>query len=118
MAKHFRNEQLTIAASIEFMVCRSGRYVVWAGGGGQSYSIDPYDDDVPTYSPGSNRDTAAEITVRAGEETTNVDIRYRGESGRTVSGTVTNAPGGSSAVVVILSSVLEGGPQLNSGSTG
>src|SRR6185295_6915696 len=29
----------------------SGKYVVWAGGGGQSYGGDAYEDDVPTYSP-------------------------------------------------------------------
>ena len=51
--------------------------------------MDPFDADVPTYAPASTRDEAAEITVRGGEETSNVDIRYRGEPGRIVSGTVT-----------------------------
>ena len=93
----------------------SGRYVVWAGGG-SSYSIDPYDADVPTYSPASTRDTAAEIVVRAGEETANVDIRYRGEAGRTISGTINNAPGGPTGVLVTLISASEGGTQVNVGS--
>ena len=66
----------------------AGTYVVWAGGAGFYAVTDPFDADVPTYAPASTRDDAAEITVRAGEETTNVDIRYRGEPGRTVSGTV------------------------------
>ena len=67
----------------------AGTYVVWAGGAGFYVVTDPFDGDVPTYAPASTRDDAAEITVRSGEETTNVDIRYRGEPGRTVSGTVT-----------------------------
>lgn len=68
----------------------AGTYVVWAGGSGlYPVGTDPFDDDVPTYAPASTRDEAAEIIVRAGEETTHVDIRYRGEGGRIVSGTVT-----------------------------
>ena len=90
----------------------SGKYVVSAGGGGGFYPEDPYDVDIPTYSPASTRDTAAEITVRLGEETTNVDIRYRGEPGRTVSGTVSNAPAGLMGVLVSLSSG-DGGSQMN-----
>ncbi len=82
-----------------------GKYVVSAGGGG-AYALDPYDADVPTYSPGSTRDTAAEILVRIGEETSNVDIRYRGEPGRAVSGTVINLPSGQYSVAVSLTSSL------------
>jgi hypothetical protein len=76
---------------------RTGTYVVWAGGGGgpgQS-GLDPFDDIVPTYSPSSTRDDAAEISVRAGEEVSNVDIRFRGEPGHTISGKASlsnNAP--------------------------
>ena len=66
----------------------AGTYVVWAGGPSLGAGIDVFDVDVPTYAPSSTRDTASEITVRAGEETTNVDIRYRGDAGHTVSGTV------------------------------
>jgi len=90
----------------------SGKYVVSAGGGGGFSSDDPYDVDIPTYSPASTRDTAAVITVRLGDETPNVDIRYRGEPGRTVSGTVSNAPTGLIGVLVSLSSG-EGGSQLH-----
>ena len=66
-----------------------GTYVVSTGGRGVFNSFaDPYDTDAPTYAPSSPRDTAAEITVRAGEEMSGVDIRYRGEPGRMVSGFV------------------------------
>ena len=69
-----------------------GTYVISAGGGSSSgYSVSAYGTDVPTYAPTSTRDTAAEIFVRAGEETANVDIRYRGEPGRAVSGIATSA---------------------------
>ncbi len=64
-----------------------GTYLVAAGGGYNSpYNINAYGTDVPTYAPSSTRDDATEISVRYGEETTNVDIRYRGEAGHAVSG--------------------------------
>jgi carboxypeptidase family protein len=67
----------------------AGTYVAVAGGPGyHSISVNVFDMDVPTYAPSSGRDTAAEISVRSGEETTGVDIRYRGETGRVVSGQV------------------------------
>ena len=67
----------------------AGTYLVSAGGSGspQAFSISPFDWDMPTYSPSATRDNAAEISVRPGEETT-ADIRYRGEPGHSVSGTV------------------------------
>jgi hypothetical protein len=43
-----------------------------------------------TWYPSSPRATAAEITVRGGEEITGADIRHREERGHTVSGTVIN----------------------------
>ena len=70
---------------------RTGTYVVWAGGAGGpgiEAATDPFDELVPTYSPSSTRDTAAEISVRPGEEVSNVDIRFRGEPGHTISGRV------------------------------
>ncbi|HEX8174556.1 MAG TPA: carboxypeptidase-like regulatory domain-containing protein [Pyrinomonadaceae bacterium] len=69
-----------------------GSYLLVVGGnnpyfyGGVSYG------DVPTYYPSSTRDTAAEVQVRAGEEVTGVDIRYRSERGHTISGTVSGFP--------------------------
>ena len=72
----------------------AGTYVVRAGGPGQPrYDPDPFETDVATYAPSSNRDTAEEIDVRAGEETSNVDIRYRGGKGHVISGSV-NGPKG------------------------
>ena len=65
-----------------------GTYMVYAGGAvGQSFGTNSYDSDAPTYAPSSTRDTAAEITLRSGEES-NVDIRYRGEPGCMVSGLI------------------------------
>jgi Carboxypeptidase regulatory-like domain len=67
-----------------------GTYIVSAGGAGDSlaFPINPYDSDIPIYAPSSPREGAEEVVVRAGEETSNVDIRYRSEPGRVVSGTV------------------------------
>jgi len=66
-----------------------GTYLVYAGGAvGQSFgAINSYDSDAPTYAPSSTRDTAAEIAVRPAEENS-VDIRYRGDPGYVVSGTI------------------------------
>jgi protocatechuate 3,4-dioxygenase beta subunit len=36
----------------------------------------------PTYHPSSTRETAAEVTVRSGVETSGIDIRYRKDQGR------------------------------------
>jgi hypothetical protein len=82
-----------------------GTYVVSTGGRAAfTYSFDPYDTDAPTYAPSSPRDTAVEVTVRAGEETNGIDIRYRGEPGRRVSGTVIGAlePSTSSSNVTLV----------------
>jgi hypothetical protein len=69
-----------------------GTYVVMAGGSlGFSGLPNAYDSDAPTFFPSSTRDTAAEISVRGGEEATGTDIRYRGERGRTISGSVSGA---------------------------
>src|SRR5688572_18250199 len=67
----------------------SGTYLVSAGGAtsSQPFRLNPYDSDLPTYAPSATRDSAAEVTLRAGEEI-NADIRYRGEAGRTVSGSM------------------------------
>jgi len=79
-----------------------GTYLVFAGGGGgmQSSQLNPFENDVPTYSPSSTRDTATEYNVRSGEETT-ADIRYRSDAGRIVSGTVRLANPQSSASVML-----------------
>ena len=87
---------------------RPGTYIVSAGGPGFSPSFNPYDQDAATYAPSSSRDNAAEVAVRSGDDST-IDIRYRGEPGRMISGTikligtngasVTLAQAGSSAYV-------------------
>ncbi|HKR23074.1 MAG TPA: carboxypeptidase-like regulatory domain-containing protein, partial [Pyrinomonadaceae bacterium] len=75
-------------------------YVVWAGGsslfrGSGGYAdLDPYDKDVRTFAPSSTRDTAQEIVVHGGVETTNVDIQYRGGAGHTISGKASGPKGG------------------------
>jgi hypothetical protein len=67
-----------------------GTYVIASdGGSGSSYNVQPYEGDVPTYAPSSTRDTATEVTVGSGEEVANVNIRYRDETGHSVSGHVT-----------------------------
>lgn len=93
----------------------TGTYLVMAGGGGGFFgTVNAYDTDAPTYAPSSTSDTAAEISVRAGEETASVDIRYRGGPGHSVSGIATGPqPPESSGFSLMLSSTLEGGSQLN-----
>jgi hypothetical protein len=92
-----------------------GTYVVSAGGGGRSvgYIVNAYGTDAPTYAPSSTRDAAMEVNLRPGEETANVDIRYRGEPGHAVSGianstvVVDQTPG----FTVTLSSIFNGTSQ-------
>jgi hypothetical protein len=83
----------------------AGAYVVSAGGAVllEPFKLYPYVDDVPTYAPSSTRDTASEIVVRTGEEST-ADIRYRGEPGHVVSGTV-KVPGAAAGGSVSLTPV-------------
>src|SRR5262249_11217562 len=71
----------------------TGTYLVMAGGGYGYSGSTAYNNDSPTYAPSSNRDTAAQITVQAGVETANVEIRYRGEPGHTVSGIASGPQG-------------------------
>jgi protocatechuate 3,4-dioxygenase beta subunit len=69
-----------------------GTYLVTTGGNLGFFGLpNAYDGDAPTYFPSSTRDTAAEVSVRSGEEATGIDIRYRGERGRTISGIVSGA---------------------------
>jgi hypothetical protein len=49
--------------------------------------------DAPTYYPSAPRDTAEEITLRGAEEISGIDIRHRGEQGRTISGVISAASG-------------------------
>jgi len=67
----------------------AGSYIIEVGGPtnvGTSV-ISPFDMDAPTFAPSSTRETATASTVMAGQEVT-MDVRYRGEQGRIISGTV------------------------------
>lgn len=78
-----------------------GVYVIATGGNGPTYGVlNAYDGDAPTYYPSATRDTAAELTVHAGEELTGIDVRYRGERGHSVSGFVTGTGGEANANLV------------------
>lgn len=90
----------------------AGSYVVAAGGADQSRSSESvFEFDVPTYAPGSNRETAAEISVRLGEEVTDVDIRYRNEQGHVISGDVTVPADSHKGFSVMLTTGEEAGSQ-------
>lgn len=77
-----------------------GTYIVAAGGFSFPAAFSPYNLDIPTYAPSSTRDNATEISVRGGEES-NADIRYRGEPGHTISGTVKIAGSGGATILLI-----------------
>jgi len=96
-----------------------GSYVVAVGGGRNYGQQKPYDLNAPTYFPSSTRDTAAEVVVTAGQETSGIDIRYRDDPGYRVSGTVSGIPAaGSSGIMywgtsVSLTSVKTGFIEAN-----
>jgi hypothetical protein len=84
-----------------------GVYVIATGGNGPTYGVlNAYDGDAPTYYPSATRDTAAELTVHAGEELTGIDVRYRGERGHSVSGFVTGASGEADSKLIGISVTL------------
>jgi hypothetical protein len=91
----------------------SGSYIV-AADGGANYSptgVNAFAIDMPTYAPSSNRETANEISVRVGEESSGVDISYRGERGSAISGIVTGARPDGRGFSVTLTSLAEKGPR-------
>ncbi|MBI1763993.1 MAG: carboxypeptidase regulatory-like domain-containing protein [Acidobacteria bacterium] len=71
-----------------YIVCTDGTDVPW------SFDADDQIEDAPTYYPASTRETATELTLASGDELANIDIRYRAERGRLVSGKVIGASGG------------------------
>src|SRR5262245_11443021 len=76
----------------------------------------PYNRDMPTYHPSSTRDTAAEVTVASGGETAGVDIRYRGDRGHIVSGTVSDGGEASSSYtwrIITLTNTVNGAVRSN-----
>ncbi|HEY0384409.1 MAG TPA: carboxypeptidase-like regulatory domain-containing protein, partial [Pyrinomonadaceae bacterium] len=72
-----------------------GSYVLAVGGSTTQFfgNASAYEGDAMTYYPSATRDTAVELTVRAGEELTGIDVRYRGERGHSVSGFVSGNMG-------------------------
>ena len=67
-----------------------GQYIVSAGGEGTFGRFTPsgFDRDVQTYYPSSTRDTAVPVSVRSGDETTGIDIKYKATEGHSLSGFV------------------------------
>ena len=65
-----------------------GQYIVSAGGEGTFGRFTPsgFDRDVQTYYPSSTRDTAVPVSVRSGDESTGIDIKYKGTEGHSLSG--------------------------------
>lgn len=77
-----------------------GVYVVSADGASArpwGANVSALEGEAPTFHPSSTRDTAAEITVRAGQEATGIDVRYRGEPGHRITGTVATMQSGQDA---------------------
>jgi len=70
-----------------------GQYTVTAGGAGPfgQFIASGFDLDVPTFYPSTTRDAAVQISVRGGEETTGIDIKYRGMEGHSISGVLLGA---------------------------
>lgn len=71
-----------------YLICTDGTAV------GLSFEADEQIEDAPVYYPAGTRETAAELVVASGEELANIDIRYRAERGRYVSGKISGASGG------------------------
>ena len=96
-----------------------GMYVVQAAGsfGGTFGPVSAYGGDVPTFYPSGTRDTAAEVAVRAGQETAGIDIRYRDEQGRRVTGTV-ELPGGHQSEFGASITLTYAGTLMTAGGTG
>ena len=93
----------------------SGTYIVSADGS-PNYSptgVNAFAADMPTYAPSSSRETADQISVRVGEETSNVDISYRAERGSTISGIVRGTRTGNRGFSLTLTSLAEKGPRWN-----
>ncbi|HEY6401800.1 MAG TPA: carboxypeptidase-like regulatory domain-containing protein, partial [Blastocatellia bacterium] len=80
-----------------------GVYVVHTDGATADWSwlSDEYVEDAPTYHPSSSRDTATELAVQNGVELNGIDIRYRGERGRRVSGKLFDAAGGGGSSIYL-----------------
>jgi hypothetical protein len=91
----------------------AGTYIVAAGGGLRFTPIvTGFEQDALTYFPAATREGATEIVLHNGDEETGIDIRYRGEQGRSISGTVETPEQGSGDILYSI------GLTLSSFSTG
>lgn len=92
-----------------------GAYVVRARGNGSFGPFTPHDLNAPTYYPSATRDGASEVRLQFGAEASGIDIRYRGEAGRAVSGTISGAlPAGypaSGGIEILLKHAAAGAPE-------
>ena len=97
----------------------AGTYLVSAGGSGNLSGVNtnPYETDTPTYAPSSPRDTAMEVSVSPGAEVSNVDIHYRGEPGRIISGSAIDSTGAAAGTFTIYLSPISNGVSQWSHST-
>ena len=96
---------------------QSGSYLIVVNGGGASYyPSSAYDGDAPTYHPSTTRDAAAEVTIHTGDEISGIDVRYRGDRGHIVSGTLSGSLGpdsGPQGVAVLLARASSGAIESN-----
>ena len=80
-----------------------GQYIVTAGGGGlfSQFATSGFELDIPSYYPSGTRDTAIPVAVRSGDETSGIDIKYRGIEGHSISGVITGAVGDGAAAAAV-----------------
>ncbi len=85
-----------------------GSYVVAVGSSALGFSLKPtpFAGRAKIYYPSATRDTAVEVTVRSGDETSGIDIRYRAESGSAITGKVLGAPTGGQGMAAMTTSVV------------
>ena len=85
-----------------------GTYVVSAGSGVLGFSLKPtpFAGRAKIYYPSVTRDTAVEVSVRSGDETGGIDIRYRAETGSAITGKVLGAPVGGEGLAAMTASYV------------
>ncbi|MGH8598983.1 MAG: carboxypeptidase regulatory-like domain-containing protein, partial [Gammaproteobacteria bacterium] len=94
-----------------------GTYLIAVNGGiGSYYGSSGYDGDAPTYHPSTTRDAAAEVIVHTGDEIRGIDVRYRGDRGYVVSGTLSGSLGTNSRIAVLVSLVRASSGAIESSS--
>lgn len=75
----------------------AGTYLIVANlSTGMGFQSSAYDQQVPTFFPSSNRDSATEISVQTGAEVSGIDIRYRDIRGHSINGSVDGVTGSAS----------------------